>query len=687
MSRLGFVRRVFALGTFVTAGAFLVTSCLTPEFDFGSDAISGSGGLGGAGSNPAAHCTNRQQDADETDVDCGGEDCSPCRDGSKCVQPSDCLNNVCEGGECQAPSCDDRVKNGTESDVDCGGSCDPCGLGLACVVAADCESPPADDPALAQCVEKICTLLCAGGTEDCNENAADGCEVNTLDNVDNCGACGSRCRPDNATGTCFAGTCLIEACAPGFANINGDVEDGCEVDTNTDPNHCGPERIKCSSQNGTPRCDNGACAIECDAGFDDCNDDLADGCETNLLVNVLHCNECGNKCDEGEPNESPNCVDGTCGKTVCDPGVGDCDGDQVCTDDLTSVANCGTCGNDCVARLPNAEVACESGSCVIESCKPGFDDCNEEAAGCETILNTDAKHCGGCNQPCSDENVQELKCTMGTCTPVCDPNFCPAPNPANGCTQPKGTPENCATCGEVCEGETPFCIAGSGCASYHPVTIEHTDTSGHRNLPGALTLTHNLKRGVGNHRVVVVGVTSLRDSNCMGEFSVTYNGTDMDLAVSRPIGGSNLANIYYLLDDDLPSVPDDYDVVVTSDCGWGGVAANVVELSSVEQVAPVHTRGSLVDSGCSSNTHSANVPSAHPQSFIYVTAFAWGNSVAEASPSGLTAELHNGSTIQGRSFFGYRGPETSNRTVGWTGMNGCFQSGLATATFGSRITP
>src|SRR5690606_40293025 len=121
MSRLGFARRVLALGTFVATGAFFVTSCLTPEFDFGSDTISpGSGGLGGAGSNPAAHCTNRTQDADETDVDCGGNDCSPCSDGAKCVKPSDCLSSVCEGGECQPPSCDDRVKNGNESDVDCG---------------------------------------------------------------------------------------------------------------------------------------------------------------------------------------------------------------------------------------------------------------------------------------------------------------------------------------------------------------------------------------------------------------------------------------------------------------------------------------------------------------------------------------------------------------------------------------
>jgi len=55
---------------------------------------------------PLGHCENAIQDADETDVDCGGVDCIAC------------------------PTCFDGIQNGNETGVDCGGSncvfCPPC---------------------------------------------------------------------------------------------------------------------------------------------------------------------------------------------------------------------------------------------------------------------------------------------------------------------------------------------------------------------------------------------------------------------------------------------------------------------------------------------------------------------------------------------------------------------------------
>jgi len=47
---------------------------------------------------PLGHCENGVQDADETDVDCGGADCIAC------------------------PTCSDGIQNGNETGVDCGGS-------------------------------------------------------------------------------------------------------------------------------------------------------------------------------------------------------------------------------------------------------------------------------------------------------------------------------------------------------------------------------------------------------------------------------------------------------------------------------------------------------------------------------------------------------------------------------------
>ncbi len=51
---------------------------------------------------PLGHCENGIQDADETDVDCGGVDCLAC------------------------PTCDDGIQNGNETGVDCGGDCGVC---------------------------------------------------------------------------------------------------------------------------------------------------------------------------------------------------------------------------------------------------------------------------------------------------------------------------------------------------------------------------------------------------------------------------------------------------------------------------------------------------------------------------------------------------------------------------------
>ena len=91
-----------------------------------------------------------------------GEECDDGNQSDNDACLSTCLNAICGDGQvqegveacddgnadegdactslCQAPACDDQLKSGSETDVDCGGSCDPCGLGLACEVGLDCQS-------------------------------------------------------------------------------------------------------------------------------------------------------------------------------------------------------------------------------------------------------------------------------------------------------------------------------------------------------------------------------------------------------------------------------------------------------------------------------------------------------------------------------------------------------------------
>jgi hypothetical protein len=127
-----------------------VPSCNTTAHSCGfanaplGTACSENGGVvcNGHGTCVAAHCTDGVQDADETDVDCGGPSCSLCGDTQKCKVGTDCVNQVCTGstfvtdggtdggsgadggteGICAFPSCNDGVLNGYETDVDCGGT-------------------------------------------------------------------------------------------------------------------------------------------------------------------------------------------------------------------------------------------------------------------------------------------------------------------------------------------------------------------------------------------------------------------------------------------------------------------------------------------------------------------------------------------------------------------------------------
>ncbi|MFT5997587.1 MAG: hypothetical protein ACI81P_000032 [Neolewinella sp.] len=72
------------------------------------------------GGGPAPTCNDGIQNGDETGIDCGGSNCSPC------VTP---------------PTCSDGIQNGDETGIDCGGSsCAPCGGGGCTDITFDSEN-------------------------------------------------------------------------------------------------------------------------------------------------------------------------------------------------------------------------------------------------------------------------------------------------------------------------------------------------------------------------------------------------------------------------------------------------------------------------------------------------------------------------------------------------------------------
>jgi len=94
------------------------------------------------------------------------------------------------------------------------------------------------------------------GFGDCNGNPTDGCETNTLTTVAHCGGCGNACpTPANAGATCSSGACGF-SCNAGFNNCNGNSADGCESNAQSDSQNCGACGVVCP---GGQACASGSC--------------------------------------------------------------------------------------------------------------------------------------------------------------------------------------------------------------------------------------------------------------------------------------------------------------------------------------------------------------------------------------------------------------------------------------------
>ncbi|HEX6273371.1 MAG TPA: hypothetical protein VFZ53_10030, partial [Polyangiaceae bacterium] len=410
----------------------------------------------------AAGCDNTVHDEGETGIDCGGM-CKPCPTGEPCEVPADCASRVCTDGFCVAPSCEDGIINGTETGRDCGGGlCDGCGTGSPCNDAVDCKSGVCNgEPG-----EKKCEVSCVEGTAECDgvtTETSDECETNVLTDATHCGDCETACDLAHAEQSCVSGRCQIGACVSPYDDCDNDVETGCETNLRSDPLHCAACGNECSDQNGTPSCVGRECQIDCNEGFFDCNNSRDDGCEQNIGSDVLNCGDCGNEC-EFEEGETPFCAEGECGATVCPDGRGNCDGrGDDCEKDLTNdVMNCGRCGGACTVfrGVPN----CGETGCGVESCDDGWANCNTSDPGggymngCETNTDADPMNCGACGRACTTAHGTGT-CVDGECRVMgCDAGWtnCDEDNSdggfANGCeTNTAADKANCGVCERNCD--------------------------------------------------------------------------------------------------------------------------------------------------------------------------------------------------------------------------------------------
>jgi Putative metal-binding motif len=370
----------------------------------------------------------------------------------------------CVIGSCNAPykDCDGQYANGCE--IDTSSDVNNCtGCGTKCTVN---NGTPA-------CVNSQCVVgSCGPPFKDCNNNPGDGCEINTSSDVAHCGGCGMACSMNNIAATCSGGNCN-GTCNNGFADCNNNKRtDGCEINLTNDVNNCGGCAAPCSGNNLAKTCSANMCTGMCNAGFLDCNNDKrTDGCEINSQTDKSNCGGCGKVCSNNNIT-SPTCAAGMC-NAACNLGFTDCNNDKLsdgCEKNTAAdLMNCGSCGNVCAnANWANvATYSCTSGVCGILSCKAGFADCDGmKANGCEVNTTNDPAHCGSCNACSGKANVASYSCTASVCgIATCSNGFMDCNSTyTDGCeANINSDPAHCGGC-SACSGKaqvnTYSCTAG-----------------------------------------------------------------------------------------------------------------------------------------------------------------------------------------------------------------------------------
>ncbi|MBI5533042.1 MAG: hypothetical protein HY898_10020 [Deltaproteobacteria bacterium] len=278
------------------------------------------------------------------------------------------------------------------------------------------------------CMPKTCAQL--GAT--CG-SAPDGCGWITA-----CGDCksGETCG-GGGPNQCGTGSCVAKTCAQLGASC-GYVSDTCglAIDCGECPagQACGAGGVdnqcecECKRSHASTTCSGNVCTIQsCEAGWDDCDGDEANGCEADLAVDESHCGSCPNACT-GDACNSAGCSSGSCTQNPLPDGTG-CGANHVCQ------------GGSCVSCGGNGQACCAGG------CNAGLE-C--DASVCEP--------CGGESQPCCAGNGCDagLGCLFGKCVcgvggfPCCGGSGCLSPTVCQGgtcvdCT-PKRQPCSAQTC-------------------------------------------------------------------------------------------------------------------------------------------------------------------------------------------------------------------------------------------------
>lgn len=418
-----------------------------------------------------------------------------------CDTPCDILNasEQCSTGVCTRVACNSGFM---DCDGDAQGNCETdgrtnpnrCG---SCSV--DCAALPnvqaANVGTEITCAAGACVIGnmpfdpadgCNSGFADCDGNAPNGCEASLTSGVATCGACNNDCRNLPAVVrdevSCSFGACVIDpatGCQAGYSDCNNNAADGCEINTRTSVQNCGgcgaafacstnhASDVTCSTSGGTPHCQINLC----DAGWSDCDRNPANGCETSLSTNT-NCGACNRACaDDSSTDWECNPTSRTCQVAGCNGTFYDCDvglADGCETNLANNVNNCGMC--DRICAYAHAGASCSSGMCQMGTCDAagGWANCdNATANGCESNTGTDRNHCGGCGHVCGTQNTQTngATCSGGQCDFVCQAGYLNCGGRSTdefGCASSIYDPATCGSCTFACPFPANQDCNGSG---------------------------------------------------------------------------------------------------------------------------------------------------------------------------------------------------------------------------------
>jgi hypothetical protein len=331
------------------------------------------------------------------------------------ADPKSCgsCGNICgvAGGvaECSNGSC--AIKSCTAPMADCtGGYKDGCETNLNTDVAncGSCTTACTTAGGTPQCATGKCQIKsCNASNFDCNLTVLDGCEINTSNNSSHCGACtgaGTNCSTafPSGNGHCANSGCVFDGCAVDHADCDTVLSNGCEASLKTDSNHCGACGTSCASTNASSTsCNGGTCVPICTGKFLACGSPQ-NGCSVNTASDPANCGACNSVCSTAAAaHVSTNVCNSSVCKPTCAGLFADCDSTPANGCELpvgSDKLNCGGCNVVCGSNAHTTATACTSGACT-PTCASGWKNCGTPAQGCNVQLGT-TSNCLSCGDSC-----------------------------------------------------------------------------------------------------------------------------------------------------------------------------------------------------------------------------------------------------------------------------------------------